>query len=306
MMTQPPRRPPKKSELLEVRLDHETKTSFLAACRKAGRTASDVVREAIVRFIEAEREQPEVQPGRRSLIAMVPKPIRKKRYLAVGAGLAGLAVFAALPSAAGPDLQSVFKRLDKNGDGVVTAQEFWGDEISTKVVAETRNAVRRDTEAAEPNVSRDSFAVLTPPAPAALRAKSKPEEEWGISISIGLRVNQDHEKEDPRAHEFVGMDTNQDNTVTFEEYRVRLHAMLSRGFDLLDTDRNGFVSPAEFAFSDDLQVLSARSFGGNQPDCFNGCVRGQSLPDETLGAGFAELDGDGDKRVSLKEYLAKT
>jgi len=238
---------------------------------------------------------------------MVPKPIRRKRYLAVGAGLASIAVFAALPSAAGPDLQSVFKRHDKNGDGVVTAQEFWGDEISAKVVTETRNSVRRDADAAEPNVSKDSFAVLTPPAPAELRVESQPEGEWGISVSIGLRVNRDHQKEDPRAHEFVGMDTNQDNTVSFEEYRVRLHAMLSRGFDLLDADHDGFLNAAEFAFTDDAKVLSARSFGGNDPDCpYKGCERPWTQPDDVLAAGFTALDGDGDKRVSLKEYLART
>jgi hypothetical protein len=305
MMTQPPRRPPKKSELLEVRLSLETKQNFLAACRKAGRTASDVVREAIVRFIEAE-ERPEIQSGKRSLIAMIPTPIRKKRYLAVGAGLAGLAVFAALPSAAGPDLQATFKRLDANGDGVVTAQEFWGEEVSTGVVTETRSIVRKSAGAAEPIVSRDSFAVLQPPGSAS-GGRFSGGEDWGVRMMIGLRVSQSARNDDPRAHEFVGMDTNQDNKISFDEYRVRLHGMLSRGFGLLDTDSDGLLTAAEFAFSDDEEILSSRLYGGGKADCpYRECAQKWTLPDGTLAAGFAALDTDGDKRVSLAEYLAVT
>jgi Ca2+-binding EF-hand superfamily protein len=306
MMTRSPR-PPKKSELLEVRLSHETKQSFLAACRRAGRTASEVVREAIERFIDAEARRPEVQSGRRSLIAMIPRPIRRKRYFAVGAGLAGMAVLAALPSAAGPDLQAVFKQLDKNGDGVVTAEEFWGSEVSTKAVSDTRSALRQDAGAAEPIVSRDSFAVLTPPSAPGPRGLFQPEGEWGVHISIGLRISRRDRDDDPRAHEFVGMDTNQDNGVSFEEYQVRLNAMLSRGFDLLDIDHDGFLTAAEFAFTDDDKVLTTRLFGGAEPDCpYKDCARSWEQTDEVLIAGFTALDSDGDKRVSLKEYLAKT
>jgi hypothetical protein len=47
-MTAP--KPPKKSETLEVRLPHQTKTAFMARCRDDGQTASEAVRG----FIEAE------------------------------------------------------------------------------------------------------------------------------------------------------------------------------------------------------------------------------------------------------------
>ena len=228
---------------------------------------------------------------------MIPKPVRRKRYLAVGAGLAGIVVLSALPSAAGPDLEAVFKRHDKNGDGLITAQEFWGDGLSPKLVSDTRSSVRVDANTAQPNVSRDSFAVVTPPSAGGT--------DWGISMSIGLRVLQNHEAEDPRAHEFVGMDANQDDTVDFAEYRVRLQAMLSRGFDLLDADHDGFVNAAEFAFTDDDEILRARLFGGNKPDC-PGCTPAPARPDGELAAGFATLDVDGDNQVSLSEYLSKT
>lgn len=305
-MTKPPPRPPKKSELLEVRLSHETKQDFLAACRKAGRTASDVVREAIDRFIEADRQRPETQSGKRSLTAMIPTPIRRKRYLAVGLGLTGLAVFAALPSAAGPSLETVFKQLDRNSDGVVTAQEFWGDEITPGVVSETRAAVSADAGAVEPVVSRDSFAVLRPPGSGAT-GRFSDDADWSVNMMIGLRITQrSRNNDDPRAHEFVGMDTNRDDTISFEEYRVRLHAMLSRGFELLDSDHDSFVTPAEFAFSDDEAILSGRLQPGGQDCPYKECAVKWTQPTDVQAAGFAALDANGDKRVSLLEYLSKT
>ena len=42
-------RPLKKTETIEIRLPHDTKTAFMARCRAEGRTASDVLR----RFIDA-------------------------------------------------------------------------------------------------------------------------------------------------------------------------------------------------------------------------------------------------------------
>jgi hypothetical protein len=126
-MTEPRQRTEKKSETLEVRLPHETKQAFLTACREDGTTASEVVRESIQDYLD-ERERPATQSGdtpeKRTLIAMIPQPIRKKRWLAAGAGAAGLALWAALPSAAGPDFRAMFDRLDKNHDGQITAEEF--------------------------------------------------------------------------------------------------------------------------------------------------------------------------------------
>ena len=43
-------KPPKKTETVEIRLPHATKTAFMARCRDEGRTASDAIR----RFIDAE------------------------------------------------------------------------------------------------------------------------------------------------------------------------------------------------------------------------------------------------------------
>lgn len=101
-------RAPKKSETLEIRLPYQTKTAFMARCRGEGRTASDAVRG----FIEGEVE------GR-------PTRSRSRLWIAVAATL-GLAIgAAAAPSLAQttPD-RTVFGKLDRNGDGVLSYEEF--------------------------------------------------------------------------------------------------------------------------------------------------------------------------------------
>lgn len=107
------RKPPKKSEVLEIRLPHETKTAFMARCHGAGRTASEAVRV----FIDQE------------LSGKAAKPPRTHGLLwrAVVAALAGLAVGAvAVPSLARPTTTSraAFEALDRNHDGVLSFEEF--------------------------------------------------------------------------------------------------------------------------------------------------------------------------------------
>ena len=124
------RPPPKKTEMIEVRVSHETKRDFLAACRREGRTASDVVRDALDAFISAQPAAPSpapAAPSARPLLVLVPKALRRKRYLAIAAATASLTLLAALPSAAqsrSPPSCSLFQRLDANHDGKLTYAEY--------------------------------------------------------------------------------------------------------------------------------------------------------------------------------------
>jgi hypothetical protein len=104
-------KPLKKSEVLEVRLPHETKTAFMARCRETRRTASQAVRS----FIDQELEGRTSKPRRRGLIWRV-----------VAAAFAGLAVGAvAAPSLARPiTAHAAFDRLDANHDGSLSYDEF--------------------------------------------------------------------------------------------------------------------------------------------------------------------------------------
>lgn len=103
---------PKKSETLEVRLPHHTKTAFMARCRHEGQTASEAVRG----FIEAE------------LVARAGAPRRIKRLWHVAtAAAAGLALGAvAAPSLARTASAdpAAFARLDANHDGALSPAEF--------------------------------------------------------------------------------------------------------------------------------------------------------------------------------------
>lgn len=103
-------KPPKKSEMLEVRLPYETKVAFMARCRETRRTASEVVRV----FIDQEL-QGRGKPRRSGLV-----------WRFVAAALAGLAVGAvAAPSLARPiAAHAAFDRLDANHDGALSYDEF--------------------------------------------------------------------------------------------------------------------------------------------------------------------------------------
>ena len=102
-------RQPKKSETLEIRLSHEAKAAFMARCQAAGVTASEALRAHI-----------EGQPR------------KARRAPAVIAALIGLAIGAVAPpslAAAAGKVSSdrdAFARMDANGDGVVSFEEFRG------------------------------------------------------------------------------------------------------------------------------------------------------------------------------------
>ena len=85
-------KPPKKTETVEIRLPHATKTAFMARCRDEGRTASDAIR----RFIDAELNatssaRPQPRLGWRPLLAAA------VAGLALGDGLLGHASTALPP-----------------------------------------------------------------------------------------------------------------------------------------------------------------------------------------------------------------
>ena len=108
-MTSP--RPPKKSETLEIRLPHASKLAFMARCRAAGLTASEVVRGLI------ETETQAASRARRTM----------KTWQALAAAVAGIVVGAvAAPSIAQalPGSRAAFDQMDANRDGVVSFAEF--------------------------------------------------------------------------------------------------------------------------------------------------------------------------------------
>jgi anti-sigma-K factor RskA len=106
-------KPLKKSETVEIRLPHATKTAFMALCRAEGRTASDAIR----RFIDAELSQTWTT-RRSSRLGWRPLMAAAVAGLALGAVAAPSLAQSAAPS------RAAFDRMDRNHDGVVSFDEY--------------------------------------------------------------------------------------------------------------------------------------------------------------------------------------
>lgn len=95
--------PEKLSERLEIRLPHSVKQRFLAACKRAGETPSDVLRTAMNGYI-AEVETIEHQTFIQELtMKLVQSPL--KALAMTGTSIAAAIMFTAAPSVADTDAQ---------------------------------------------------------------------------------------------------------------------------------------------------------------------------------------------------------
>lgn len=113
----------KKSEKLEVRLPHETKQTFLAACRAQGQNASEVLRGFITAYIQRQADAGhETAEDLRQLLRRVWKI--PAAVLATLSATLTLAIFGLTPSGAQSSAEKQFQRLDSDADGAVAAVEF--------------------------------------------------------------------------------------------------------------------------------------------------------------------------------------
>ncbi|HVI97745.1 MAG TPA: hypothetical protein VM657_01620 [Sphingomonas sp.] len=118
-------REPKKTETLEIRVSHETKTAFMAACAANGVSASKVLRGFIARHIAAADRA----PPRWKELAMLTHHLRR-RPIATLTGAALFSTIAAVASvtpaqaAIDPRVTAVFDWMDANHDGGIDADEF--------------------------------------------------------------------------------------------------------------------------------------------------------------------------------------
>jgi Ca2+-binding EF-hand superfamily protein len=301
----PPRKTGKKSEMIEVRISHETKRDFLAACRKAGQSASDVVRDAIAAFIR-ERERLDAPQERKPFVTLIPQPIRKRRLL-LGAAAVAIAALGLAPGFAQADMRTVFGSLDANHDGVLSAEELSGQRASAGVTVEKRSTTDFDglSPSGPPKVTDDSVAFWLPDEieiggrpGARLQLMRHRKVVWEGSSS------DDVVPDDIRKGVFGGFDADADDRISYAEFGARHTAMLTRGFAVLDSNGDKVLSPDEYALVVDPPLPKAHGVAaGASP---KQVVAPPKLSPETIKAAFALLDTDKDGRLTLSEYLPPT
>ncbi len=324
----------KKSETLEVRIPYETKQAFLTACREDGTTASEVVRDKVQDYLDA-RERPSLNEDKRTLIMKLPQPIRRYGWRAAAGGVAaiGFVGIAALPSAAAPDFKAQFGRLDKNSDGVISVEEFLdvGEGVGMKkarnVVIETQVTTSADDSAAKPELSgdaqlkRDAFAFWLPEelgddTPSADAAPAQQHQEYKF---IGRRETKDGEAgatashtvtftlDDIRKDEFAEIDIDKDGKISLAEYQKHQTAMLTRGFEVLDTNGDKGLSEDEYAKVAApvmIHVDWTGPDGVDMPEPPKIDIPGMKPADPAaIKAAFTRLDVNKDGKLSLQEYL---
>lgn len=315
-MTDTPRKP-KKSETLEVRLPYDTKREFLDACREDGTTASEVVRTSIDTYLGA-RERPEPIQETGKLLTMIPRPIRKFRYLAGAAGALGLAAIVVLPSAAGPDIKGAFARLDANKDGVLSADEFAGPTVSAdgnlRVIE--KHVVRSGEAKAEITVTPDRTEKAVTfwlgdedigPGGKSPDGKN-PDGKGNVVVERReIRIHADAKdgadvknlSVDIAKSDFERFDADKDGKVSFVEYEGRQRAMLEAGFDLLDRNKDKSLTLDEYGrIVAPMKITVSDSDGETLSEDLK-----PMMSDEKIAAHFAKLDKNGDKKLSLQEYL---
>lgn len=325
----------KKSETLEVRIPYETKQAFLAACREDGTNASEVVREQVQSYLDS-RARPSPDE-RRTLVMQLPPNVRRygPRVAAGGIAAIGLTALAVLPSAADPDFKAQFSRLDVNGDGQVSEEEFLdasrpGDDKGAKnVVVETHSTVISSdgekpdaTASAGAEVKQEAFTFWLPEelsgpkdAPA-----GEQQHEYKFVARKEIRSSEDGKPpadakvqthsfsmDDLRKQEFASIDTNKDGKVSLGEYEARQTAMLTRGFEILDTNSDKALSQDEYARIVAPPLMKMNWQGGpDMPEPPKVDIPGlRPASPEAIKAAFDRLDGNDDGKLSLQEYLPK-
>lgn len=296
-MTDEPDRPPaKKTEMIEVRVSHETKRAFLHACKSSGRTASDVIRAGIQDFIDQRRRPPVEAARKKPVFTLISGAVRKKRYVAAGAAVAGISLLAALPSAATPDLAAAFRKMDANSDGVLSVAEFGqGDNAGVKRM-EVRKPQRGVPLDQDVDPSKMRIFVVPPPADGEATVdllKDVRVQVFGSSAVAG----------DKAVVAFGHFDGNGDGKIALDEFMARQKLLLSNGFASLDKDGSGALDATEYSGLSQPVLLTPPGaileFGVSGK---YGPVASQTA----LDAEFAKLDADRDGKLSLQEYLPES
>jgi len=217
----------KKSEVLEVRLPHETKKAFMEACKEKGETASGVLRTAIDGF----------------LVARTVGPIRSKLrdtvFVLAGAaiGAFGFSAVYAPKMDINPLAQQYFTKVDENGDQRVSREEFVNAIVS-------RGTTTRDDPKPDETILRTTGVALIIPQTLSAELKNTGQLEGCFKTLAEMGDTE-------RAREFYSLDTDDDNQLSYSEFadstRIPSIAALKNAFRKKDVDEDRLLDRKEAA-----------------------------------------------------------
>lgn len=238
--------PPKKSEVIELRLPYDTKTAFMTKVRQEGTTASAVLRAYIEAYLERSAERRHVfKPMERPMkLQLTGDPTTSanrhwRSALAAFTTLLGLGAVALVisPANAVPDLAAAFEHLDADGDGVLTPDEFSG--------AVSRGAPPRAVQGDQTVVN---LSQEKPSSSDVLLTVGEPTTGSGVGFLARLHHSESLANsfvDEPAKAEFANLDADGDSVVDFEEFASRHRAVLATLFEAIDNNRDGFADATE-------------------------------------------------------------
>lgn len=235
----PPTPPEKLSERLEIRLHLSAKQRFLAACRRAGDTPSDVLRAAMKGYVETVEAAEQPNLTKELSMKLIHNPL--KTLAALGTSIAAAVMFTASPSIADDrDAQPL------NPPYVV----YPSDMITQNIEAECKAIMEVSVEGTPENISAECthpgfiHAVIEAAATVKFAPKildGKPVRRKGVEYPIIFAFSDD-------AVSFADLDKNSDGFLSQDEG-------ISQGYiDVMDANKDGRASQEEYdTFSNQSQ-----------------------------------------------------
>lgn len=279
----PKKRPSKKTETLEVRISPELKSAVGRLSAARGQSMSEVVRDLVDREIgnPALFKQ---HSGVTTMAQVARNPIA--RWGVGTASVLTLAVAYSLAThtpaiaSATSEARVTFAELDRNGDQVVTPDEY------AALVAEER--------------AEDPEVFAEPPAAC-----------MGTFVEEEFAEEAEYASMSPEMvaqEEFAFLDSDQDGAVGFDELAAFVIAERAREFLEFDEDGNGFVTLDEVELAVNgpgLEVeKSELAEDGLSAACIDALFAGETdeAPEDARQV-LAEYDANRDGRVGLVEFL---